>query len=251
MSTITGDDSDTTGTFPPPSTAGINQIRAYFTDLFKAKTGLNPLSFWSHDNDFVDSHKQLTSTGGQGFFPSSTNGATAAYIAGGISGAVQMLSGVTGAGYCDWSLSQGGSILHIPNLRTKRWMAAYKIAIGTAPSAGSRVAMGAYGSPDMVGLGFGDDDTTWHYCRANNDVVDVFDTGKAIDSSGSVYLWMYIFNDGTHVRVCVDVEGGGIEQIADVSSNLPNIAGYFYGWNHGDATGDAVNFDAYVVMCER
>jgi hypothetical protein len=227
--------------------------QSYFVQLFEQKTGLDALSVWSITNDFAESDRALTGTtnASQGFFTNNANGSGCAYHTGGDTGVVTMSSGASGAGFCDWSLSVGGANKHVPNARQKRWFAAYLVAPAHAPAAASRVSFGLYANTTMIGIGYGAADTTWHYTRAVNNVTDVADTGVAIDSAGTKYVWNFLYNDGQNVRQITDVRSGSADTIIEPSGNLPDVPGYFYGWNEGTSSTDIINFDAYVVGTER
>ncbi len=217
----------------------------YWQALFQQKTGLNPLSFWTYDLEFADGNRAAGSTNGYGTVVSGT-GATAALAAGGV----MVLTGPSaGAGAADWS--QAAAANQPSNARTKRWIAAYRLACGKAPGAASRVSAGVYVTTTMIGLGYGGADANWQYTRAVNNVTDVVDTGTAIDSSGSVYVWNYLYNDGTNVNYCIDAQGGGLQAIAEASSNIPSAAGYFYLWNEGTGQADVIKLDTVVICCER
>lgn len=239
---------------PPASSTSTLTVDAdsvsYFTSLFQYKTGLNPMSYSTYYDDFVFNQRATTGNAGAGFFVVGANGSAAVFHSGGDAGVVTMTSGVTGAGFCDWSPSLGGAFYHIPSLRQKRWLIAYRMACGHATAAGSRVAAGAFAGTTFVGIGYGSAATNWQYCRGTA-MNNITDSGHVIDTSGNVYIWVYTFNDGTNVRFCVDVENGGVETIGEQSANLPSNAGYFYLANEGASTSDIINLDAVVSCCER
>lgn len=218
--------------------------RSYWGNFFEGKTGLHPLSYWTFEQDFNDGNRTAANYGTS---PAGT-GATASLI----SPTVLQLQGTTaGAGNCDWF--QAPSAIEIADVRTKRWMFAYRLSCAHAPAAASRVAAGFFASTGniMVGLGYGGAVANWQYSRATNTVANTLDTGKAIDSSGNVFPWVYLFNDGTNVRYCIDVLGGGVEATAEVAANLPVSPGYMYLMNNGAGASDLVKLDTVFGFCER
>lgn len=250
-------DSTLTGAGTGASPLGINPVAArapdsagYFKAYFQQKTGLSPLLYASHFEDFLDGNRALTGSNGYGFQASGT-GTNVAFAAG-LTGVITMTGATSGAGFSDWSLAASGAQVQIPNARTKRWLLAYRVACAHAPVAASRVSMGLFiGGATVMGIGYSSAATNWKYCRGSGTPTELADTGTAIDSTGTVFIWMYLFNDGTNVKYCVDVSGSGVETTAEVSSNVPSSTAMPYLWNEGNGASDIIKFDAFAFCCER
>jgi hypothetical protein len=214
-------------------------------NTFVTKTGLSPLT-WSvlYESDFADFNKTVAIAGGQ----SSGTGAGAAYE-NGVGGILKLTSPNSGAGYGEWQ--QGGAGFNpIGNVRTKRFMCAYRLSIGTAPAAASRVVAGFFCAANIIGIGYSGAQANWQYCRGAN-AANITATDEAIDSSGSVYMTLYVANfDLTSIVVNPDVAGGHADVVGEVVGNLPNNIAYGYLWNEGAGSADVIRLDKVLICAE-
>lgn len=248
--TIQGDGSGGSPIAQKPSAALTPDSQGYFYALFQQKTGLSPLAFWSYYNDFANHWAATTGANGQGGQAAGT-GSGVSYNTTSGNGVLSLKSTTAGAGYGEWTLAGASNIINIVNVRTKRWLVAYRVACASAPAAASRVCAGIFvGGTTMVGLGYGSAAANWKYCRGVP-VAEIADTGKVIDTSGNSYLWMYIYNDLTNIRYCIDVVGGATETVGEVSTNVASSTGVPYFWNEGAASADTLNLDAVAGCIER
>jgi len=231
-----------------PPAALAPDFAGYFKALFQQKTGLSPLAFFSYAEDFV--YQATFQPSDYSAFPS--GGSTAAWNLTSGSG-VMTLTHAAGAGQCDWSTSvrTAGPYATISNTRTKRWMIAYRVACHAAPQASSMVSIGLADNTSFLGLGYVNAATNWQYVRGTDGAIaNITDTGKAIDATGNSYLWMYIYNDGTNIKMCIDVVGAAAEVTAEAASAIPAGTGYGYLYMRGPVA-DKLEFDAVVFCGER
>ncbi len=225
---------------------------AYITSLFQTKTGLSPLAFSTFGNHFMATQFPVTGGAGSGSQGAQVGGtgATAAYN-GAFSGGVIKLTGPSsGAGFADLQNGAGG-FNSISNPRTKRWMMAYRAAIGKAPSAASTINLGITDGTNYVGLGYTGAASVWAYQRgALPAIATTVNTAKAIDSSDSVFLWMYTYNNGTNIVVNPDLVGGAVETVGEAASAISATAARPYVWNEGTGAADIIELDALVLCVE-
>lgn len=220
----------------------------YMRNLFQGQTGLSQLA-WSPaiEFDFADGAQNTAVRG----FQLSGTGAAATQQA--LPGGVIKVTGPTAAGYADWTNSGVGPYATVSNARTKRWMVATRVAVGTAPASASKVCLGILAAGGtFVGLGYVGAQTAWQYVRGSTPA-NIASTGKtiAVDSTGATgYVSMLLANfDLTSVTYNVDVTGGASQVAVEAVTNLPNgvVAPYFF--NEGTA-GDIYFLDKVCMYGE-
>lgn len=232
---------------PVSAASGSASGETYFSTLFQSKTGLSPMSISSYFNDFTEGALTAGSLGWQVSVGTATISTT-------LGGGVVVSVAPAGVGYADWTPGAASQANQIVNLRTKKWMVGYRLAVASAPAAASRVSCGVYNgtTPTYVGIGYNAADTFWQYLRGATIGATVKTaTTQTLDSTGNVYLWMYLYNDATSIYYNTDVLAGNADVAAEASSNLPSGVGMPYLYNEGNGSGDTLRVDAAFCYAER
>lgn len=239
-----------------PSAALTPDFAGYFKALFQQKTGLSPLLIMSYAEDYLLQGDFAVSN--YGAFAGGTGASTVYSVGGSGGGVIKLLGPSAGAGQADISNATraAGPYVDVTNMRTKRWLIARRVASGQAPVAASAVSIGVISGATYIGLGYVGAVNTWQYVRgAAGAIANILDTTKTITNevppAGTGFLWMYLYNDGTNLRYCIDVVGGAAEAIAEASTNIPASAGYPYLFNRGVGAADLIFDDAIVFCAER
>lgn len=223
----------------------------YMAVYFQQQTGLAPLAFSCMlEKDFADGNLTAAQQGMQ------ISGTGSAYTYSQTpSGAIKCAGPSSGSGYCDWANSPQGasSWPNIPNVRTKRWITAFRATVGKTPTSGSSVNFGLYAGSTYVGLGYVGAQTNWQYVRGSTPA-NITDTGSAIsvDSTGGTgYRTMFVANlDLSHVTYNIDVLGGAANVNVEAITNIPSSAAYPYVYNEGAGAGDIYYLDKVIVCVE-
>jgi hypothetical protein len=238
-----------------PAAALTPDFGGYFKALFQQKTGLSPLLFNVYAEDYLLQGDYAISN--YGAFPSGT-GATTTYSTTTGSGVIKLLGPSSGAGQADISpaVRAAGPFHDLTNARTKKWLVAYRVACGLAPGVNSAVSIGMLVNTTYLGFGYVGADTNWWYNRGTaGSVAHVLDTAKLITvetpPANTGFLWMYLYNDGTNLKYCIDVVGGAAEATAEASTNIPASNGSPYIYSRGVGAADIVYDDAIVFCGER
>lgn len=203
-------------------------------NAFAAATGLANFTFAKiYENDFADTNKPVPKdNAGQGFQVAGTSTAAYTNLPGGV-----IQADASATGYADWTSNGSTGWTTIPNIRTKRWMVAYRLAIGSTPAAASALSAGIYAG-SYIGIGYAGAAATWKVGRGATPIAtQVLDTGIAIavDATGATgYRSMAIGNfDLANWAYMPDLTASTTPVTLEAVSNLPNATAQAYLRNAG------------------
>jgi hypothetical protein len=234
-------------------------LQAKLADIFQKKTNLNPQQWSMIVNEPFNELYDFNNAGYRGW---KTDGSgTAQFLYQNTGGGV-LADSVNSSSDVQWGLMPPGIGSFLDgligtNIGTKRWMSSAQLRVDTVPSSTSMVGFGIHvfdgAVQQMMGVGFSAAEATWKGVYGSYpSVAGIADLGVSIDSSGAVWVTVYVANfDTNNIVANADVFGSGTDVVIKAANTMPTgVAGpAFWLWS-ATSGGERVAVRNVVVCTE-